>query len=126
MATRSNIAVKVFSEKPDDCLYRYVYCHWDGYPSHHMPILEGFYNTYEKALALVEMGDISVLDNSIEKPEGEHSIDGKRQEGYSLFYSRDRGETQVQTRNAFTVKEMKQEEYLYVFEDGKGWSYWEV
>ena len=40
---------------------RAVYCHWDGYPSHQLPILETHYNTTAKVKALVKPGSMSSL-----------------------------------------------------------------
>ena len=71
MSTRSSISVEI-SEGQSLC----VYCHWDGYPSHNGRILLNHYNTQELAEALVRIGDISVLDASIEKPEG-HTFDNR-------------------------------------------------
>ena len=56
MATRSAIALQL----PDGSL-RAVYCHWDGYPSHHLPILTGHYATAKAAAALIKPGSISCL-----------------------------------------------------------------
>lgn len=41
MATRSTISAKI-----GDSIHS-IYCHWDGYPSHHNPILTKHYNTQE-------------------------------------------------------------------------------
>jgi len=65
-----------------------VYCHFDG--SDHLETLQGFYNSQEKAEALVSLGDISVLDDLMDCPEG-HSFDTPVK-GYCVFYHRDRGE----------------------------------
>jgi hypothetical protein len=67
-----------------------VYCHKDGYPEHQLPILKKHFAKTEDVEELVKMGGVSVLDVSIEKPKGEHSL-LDRQSGYSLFYNRDEG-----------------------------------
>ena len=36
-----------------------IYVHWDGYPSHIMPILETYYNTPEKVEELLKLGNLS-------------------------------------------------------------------
>lgn len=38
-----------------------VYCHWDGSPNHHLPILNEHYNTLTKVKALIAPGSISSL-----------------------------------------------------------------
>ena len=117
MATRSNIAVKIGNK------VNKVYCHFDGYPSHHLPILQEAYNSQERAEALVRPGNMSNLDVNCDKPEG-HSFDN-RMDGYTTYYGRDRGETGIEGRMfdnvdhaAYTVEE----EYLYLW-DGHSWAW---
>ena len=40
---------------------RAVYCHWDGYPKHQVPILIEHYNSLEKVKALIKPGSMSSL-----------------------------------------------------------------
>ena len=54
MGTRSRIAIR-----NADNTYLSVYCHWDGYPSHHAPILQQHYDTEDKVRALLAGGDFS-------------------------------------------------------------------
>ncbi|MDL4912967.1 hypothetical protein BL250_03145 [Erwinia sp. OLTSP20] len=110
MATRSNINVKVGD------IYHCVYCHWDGYPEHHGPILTAHYNSQELAEKLVSHGDISILDNSCDKPEG-HSFDN-RVDGYTVYYGRDRGEENVSFKEK--ASPLNQEEFSYIW-DGEKW-----
>lgn len=110
MATRSNINVKVGD------VYHCIYCHWDGYPSHHSPILAGHYNSQELAEKLVSHGDISSLAESCEKPEG-HSYDSPA-DGHTTYYGRDRGETNVDFK--VRTSPLEQEEYSYTW-DGEKW-----
>jgi len=124
MSTRSNIAVKVIDTKYYDDKeigqewpYIYVYCHFDGYPSHHLPILNTYYNDLDKAIELVKHGDISILAESCENPEG-HSFDTPVK-GYTIYYGRDRDEKNVKMRRNISVRSMLQEQWLYVFENGK-------
>ena len=56
MGTRSAIGHELPSGK-----IKAVYCHWDGYPQHHLPILIEHYNTLEKAKALIKPGSMSAL-----------------------------------------------------------------
>lgn len=69
---------------------------YDGYLSHTGKMLVEHYNDAEKAKALIALGDLSVLDKSIECPEG-HSFDN-RVDGYSVAYGRDRGESNVDSQ----------------------------
>lgn len=123
MSTRSNIAIK----KEDGSVVS-IYCHWDGYESHHMPILKEHYNTVEKVEALIALGNLSSLDNSIECPEN-HSIDNDI-EGYCVFYDRDKGEDKQEaivwdSKEAYLQESDSWVEYKYLFEDNE-WKVFKV
>ena len=64
MSTRSLIGYQ-----KEDGSITFAYCHFDGYPEHHMPILTEHYNTREKAIELVSKGGMSFLDEDINKIE---------------------------------------------------------
>ena len=85
MATRAAIVLK---EK--DGSFLSIYTHWDGYPSHHTPILNQHYSTEESVRKLMELGDLSLLDASTDCPKG-HSF-ATPVKGYCIAYGRDRGE----------------------------------
>lgn len=72
----------------------YIYNHSDGYVEYLGRMLLEHYNSEEKAKALVELGDVSVVKEKLAPAEGTvHNFDyDKRQEGVSVFYGRDRGE----------------------------------
>ena len=59
MGTRSAIGYQLPSGR-----IKAVYCHWDGYPKHHLPILIEHYNTLEKVKALIKPGSMSSLRTS--------------------------------------------------------------
>ena len=61
MGTRSRIAIR-----NADNTYLSVYCHWDGYPSHHGPILQEHYNSEDKVRALLAGGDFSSLESNFD------------------------------------------------------------
>jgi hypothetical protein len=121
MATRSLIAKK---EKNG---FIGIYCHWDGYPEHQLPILENSYNSSELVDQLIALGSISILGNKIgtkqnfETPEDEDSC---------LAYHRDKGEEFSQTI-VTSAKELLAEaeelwlDYLYVFTEN-GWKHFEI
>lgn len=56
MSTRSYIG-----ELYKDGSVLFVYCHFDGYPEHRLPILNKYYDTHEKVQELLALGRISVL-----------------------------------------------------------------
>lgn len=56
MATRSAIGYALPSGK-----VRAVYCHWDGSPSHQLPILTEHYGSVRKVQALIRPGSMSSL-----------------------------------------------------------------
>lgn len=117
MATRSIIAVKTKDG------YRSIYCHNDGYPSHHLPILKKGYDTVEKIQALMDLGDLSALGWEIGE---KHDFDSRSSEGSSICtaYGRDRGETGIDACDHPTIGDLRYHafenaSYLYVFEDRK-------
>lgn len=117
MSTTSTISTKVNGN------IKTIYCHSDGYPSHHLRILIKHYNTQEKVNALIELGDLSILDESIEKPEG-HSFDTPIK-GYTVAFGRDRGEKDIEARTYYNISSAlsnEPQEYNYFFINGS----WEV
>lgn len=119
MATRSMIAMKT------DSGYRAIYCHYDGYPSHHMHILQNNYLNPDKVQQLIDLGSLSVLAPEIGQEQDFNKYDSTKSD-WTLAYHRDRGET----LQISTLKELKDlillakecgGEYLYIYKDG----YWE-
>lgn len=112
MSTRSNIGVVCM-----DGAVKFIYCHNDGYPGHHVPLLVGHYDTVEKALALVAPGSMSVLDRSV----GDKHDFGDRPDGVCSYYGRDRGEKNTEARVATSVDAFDAaatNDYAYLFRDG--------
>lgn len=116
MGTRSRIGIL----EPDGSVTS-IYTHWDGYPSHHGPILRDNYATEENVRALIALGDLSVLGEDVgEKHDFDHAP-----EGTCTAYGRDRGETDVGCRKSASVKEFLgiAEAYNYLFDPStKKWS----
>lgn len=116
MGTRSRIAVK-----NDDDTYSSIYCHWDGYPSHHGPILLEAYNSQQGARDLIALGDLSSLGRKLGR---KHDFDAAPDDTCNA-YGRDRGEKGVDSVVSKTLAELKalsQEtggEHLYLFADGQ-------
>ncbi len=112
MSTRSRIVV----ENPDQT-FDSIYVHFDGYPSHAGGMLLKHYTVSEKVAALMDLGDLSILDASTECPEG-HSYNDRVQ-GYCVAYGRDRGEKWTEARR--NEAELPVEEaYTYLFKN-KQW-----
>ena len=117
MATRSNIAYKTPEGK-----IRSVYCHWDGYPAHNGEMLVRYYQQARKIAQLVELGQISSLDQDVfPTPNSGHSFDSP-EEGVTVFYGRDRGETMVGTQEFEDIPSWidNMEEYAYLW-NGQEW-----
>jgi len=104
----------------------HAYCHWDGYPSHHGPILVENYNSREKAQALIDLGDLSSLGASVGV---KHDFDGPPDHSMCLAYGRDRGEKGVEKKSASSLVALAKHaqdcdgEYLYVFGKDGVWRY---
>lgn len=124
MSTRSFIARQV-----DDNSYRAIYCHMDGYLSYNGAMLLDNYNTPEKIDELLNLGDLSYLAERLNPdPLQEHLFDGKRQEGVTLAYGRDRGEPRDRIEaKIYSMDELKDvvsgTDYCYVFTQENEWKY---
>ena len=97
MSTRSVIGL----ERPDGSI-KCVYCHFDGYPSHHGPILLLGYPTADKVEALLGGGDISILG----MVPGLVQDFRRPQPGWTLYYGRDRGEEGTEARVRWSRQSM--------------------
>lgn len=112
MATRSRIAIE-----NENGTVSSVYSHWDGYPSHNGHILMEHYKDRDKVQKLIDLGSLSSLAEEVEIPEGvEHSFESPKKD-ITVFYGRDRGETNVQAqshadRKAFLRSDVEEYGYL--------------
>ena len=133
MSTHSRIAV--LQEKTGKV--KSVYCHSDGYISGVGHTLLAYYNSYERANAIIALGGLSALHNNLdplpEAPEayfigqGEpeiiktHSYD-RPQEGVTIAYHRDRKE-KLQKQTYVSLEDFYEkgdlQRYNYLFKDGK-------
>lgn len=94
---------------------------YDGYIGHTGRMLVEHYNDAERAKALIALGDLSVLDKSIECPDG-HTF-ASRVDGCTVAYGRDRGETGTEpqtTDSWFMFLHANKNIIRYVFE-GDAW-----
>jgi hypothetical protein len=117
MATRSYIGVRNSDDTVD-----YIYCHYDGYPSHNGKILTEHYTSLDKVKELLVLGDLSILGPEI----GEQQDFNNREthnNNWCLAYGRDRGEKGVGVKNDRFKRVVTDEgiDYAYIFDGG----YWE-
>ena len=115
MSTNSTIAVKT------DNGYNTIYCHNDGYFDYMYPMLDTWYNSQERAEALVNLGDASFIAKRLcPSQDSHHSFDNPEKD-VSIFYHRDRGEPWEYTSPAlYRTKEevLAIQYYAYIFENG--------
>ena len=99
MSTRATIA-----HADSDGSYRATYLHFDGYPEHAGVILNQWYNSIEKASALIAGGELRSLNSSDGAPE---------------YFSRAQTPKHLCDRMwLMTFARGCDANYLYVFEDG--------
>ena len=111
MATRSRIGLLIGDESVVS-----VYHHWDGYPTFLGIHLRQNYTTREKIEELLDGGDISCIDSDT-------NWDRQECEPHVQYYN-DRGE-KTEPRLDLNDYEffINNEEYAYIFEDGKWTAY---
>ena len=136
MATRSTIALEFA-----DGTVQQVYCHWDGYLDNNGRILLNNYSDPFKLRELIDQGDISSLGPKLgmahpfsefeikkDAPDYDKLIalhELAQAEGWTTFYGRDRGETNVKA-NCFKdyadyVANHQYEEYEYILRKDGNW-----
>lgn len=121
MSTRSMIGMRVGNQ------IHAIYCHFDGYPEHQMPILS-HYSTAKQVKELLALGDLSILGPKIGEKHAFDSHGGHAKDvEWCLAYGRDRGEDNTEKsvyRSTAVAKRCMQDrgaDYFYLFEDDK-WS----
>ena len=125
MSTHSTISVVT-----PETIYQ-IYCNSDGYTSYNGKMLIDHYNSLEKALELVSLGDLSYLKKKVHPtPGARHNYDTP-EPGVNVYYGRDRGEKRVDVKKYKDIKEFATlaipESFNYIFNNGKwylitGWS----
>ena len=122
MATRSTIAIEL-----DDGKIYQVYCHWDGYLDHNGKLLLEHYADENKALELIQNGDISSLGSEVGE---KHDFDARYdrtdpRDTWTKYYGRDRGESDVGFKTFKDFKDYKDnhqyEEYEYIRRNNGTW-----
>lgn len=99
MSTRCLLGIK------EGDIYRYSYCHYDGYPEGVGKTLIDHYNSLDKIEILINRGDMSSLEPTIEKIE---------------FY-------EAYGDNCCNIHMIPDrfQEFIYVYENNK-WKYYEI
>lgn len=117
MATRSTIAVEY-----EDGRVQQIYCHWDGYPTHNGMLLLKHWDTHAKVAQLMELGDLSSLNEEIGQ---QHDFNSCEHPGWCTAYGRDRGETGCEARQFDNFKDyldrVQFEEYNYILRADGVW-----
>jgi hypothetical protein len=109
MATRSTLRISTPNKTS-----KVSYCHWDGFPSNMLPILNGNYNTIEKANELIALGNLSSLGKRVKPEPGENHSFNSPISDVTVAYHRDRGE------KLEWYDKNNREKYNYEF-DGTSW-----
>lgn len=91
--------------KTSDGKVKSITVNYDGYPGSAGKTLKTHYLEQSKIDALMNLGDLSSLDNSPECPEG-HSYEN-RVKGYCVAYGRDRGEEDVEFQEHKSLEDAK-------------------
>jgi len=110
MSTRSAI---VLSNKDG---VQIIYCHHDGYIEHNGRILNKHYNTRQAVQELVDLGDISVLGESIDTCIAYHRDEG---EDYEYTAARLYSNHYQMLKEEFEGSDY---EYLYIFLQTGKWA----
>lgn len=116
MATRASIGIIIGGN------VKSIYLHNDGYESHVLPILTGHYSTTKRVMALMALGDLSVLGENLGTKHDFRSCPDKT----CNAYGRDRGEDGVAATD-WTREEFEGacESCAYLFEcDAEGGGRW--
>ena len=112
MATRSRIGI-INADKTVSS----IYCHYDGYPQGVGQTLLDHFKTKHQVQKLVDLGAISFLRRSTERPLG-HSFDNPVPD-CTVAYGRDRGETDVDAITMDSLQDFFEsdfQEFGYIFD----------
>jgi hypothetical protein len=122
MATRSNIGIV-----NEDGSVTGIYVHWDGYTENVGKLLLKYYNTSGIVCELMDLGDLSSLNENLYCEDNNHSFENPAP-GVCVAYGRDRGETGVESRVFNNISKFEKfadrtgADYQYLFNNGK-WQY---
>ena len=112
MSTRSTISIKTSKTGG-----KTIYCHWDGMPSYNGRILKSAYDTKEKVMKLIALGNLSILNENIGEKIAFDGFDS-RKTPQCLAYGRDRDEKGVKA-TSFKGLPTEKQHWNYLFDNGK-------
>ena len=108
MATRSLIGINL-----NDGITKIIYCHWDGYPEHNGQLLVNNYNSPSAVFDLMELGDLSSLDVTLDQCKAYHR---DRNEPWGAVEPRDINTSELgKVANDYGV------DYVYTYNDEFEW-----
>ena len=115
MGTRSTISMA-----NDNGTVTSIYCHWDGYISHHGPILLNHYSTKAKIKSLMKLHSLSILGEFVGRKHDYEKRFLTTKPRPCTSHVRDRGGNE----QAYVgpLENIDLQEYNYLFCDGK----WQV
>ena len=108
MATRSLIGIKL-----NDNITKVIYCHWDGYPEGVGLTLANNYTSPASVTALMELGDLSTLEGTLDKCKAYHR---DRNEPWGMVEPRD-----IASDELVSVMSEYDAEYAYIYNDEFEW-----
>lgn len=113
MSTNSRIGIQ-----HSDGTITSIYCHWDGHIESNGKMLLEHYNTAERINDLMFLGNLSILEASLEGPVG-HSFKTPVK-GYCLAYGRDRKDADNEAEKHTSIYDFNfyRQEYNYLYKDG--------
>ena len=128
MSTRSNIAVKLSNGS-----IKSIYAHNDGYVSYMGKTLVEHHNNQDFAELVVSFGDASSICENSKPLSKSHSFEN-RENGVSVYYGRDRNESDCNgsifksyddyLKNCVLSEDYWDSEFFYYF-DGANWNVFE-
>lgn len=89
MATHARLRVIL----PSGDTLKPIYVHYDGYPKYMLYMLNTYYKTPEKAIELVNLGNLSYVDKKVKPDENEKHTFNNPAPDVTVAYHRDRSET---------------------------------
>ena len=115
MSTRSRIGMLL----PDGKV-KHIYCHYDGYPENNGKILLQHYTDSAKVEALMNLGDLSILEAEIGE---KHDFDSHSHTSrVCLAYGRDRNEANTEAVISDSVQDFGSVdswiEFCYLYDNG--------
>jgi hypothetical protein len=121
MGTRARVGLRLELDNGVES----IYTHWDGYPSHHGPLLLDCWNTRTLVAELVALGDLSALGREAgQQHDFDAPYDDPTSRDWCKAYGRDRGEDGVEAdSHPLDSWPDSGHEHEYLFTPGEGWTW---